>query len=120
MPGREDADLEDATRRTRLANERTYLAWWRTGLTAFAVSIGFGKIVPGVSDVTRWPYTIAGAGFGLVGTFFILYGSYRYRAVERALDQGAFGSPDPRLVIAVTVCGVALGVLTLVLIVLTS
>jgi uncharacterized membrane protein YidH (DUF202 family) len=29
----------DAVRRTRLANERTYLAWWRTALTAFAVSI---------------------------------------------------------------------------------
>jgi uncharacterized membrane protein YidH (DUF202 family) len=28
--------VEDATRRTRLANERTYLAWWRTGLTALA------------------------------------------------------------------------------------
>ena len=26
-----DGDAE----RTRLANERTYLAWWRTGLTAF-------------------------------------------------------------------------------------
>jgi len=46
-------DVADATRRTRLANERTYLAWWRTGLTALAVSIGFGKIVPGVSDVAR-------------------------------------------------------------------
>ena len=22
--------IEDATRRTRLANERTYLAWWRS------------------------------------------------------------------------------------------
>src|SRR5437870_13076633 len=29
----------DATRRTRLANERTYLAWWRTGLTSLAVSL---------------------------------------------------------------------------------
>ncbi|MET0972771.1 MAG: DUF202 domain-containing protein, partial [Thermoleophilaceae bacterium] len=30
---------DDVTRRTRLANERTYLAWLRTGLTAFAVSL---------------------------------------------------------------------------------
>ena len=37
-------DSRDATRRTRLANERTYLAWWRTGLTAFAVSFGAGRI----------------------------------------------------------------------------
>jgi uncharacterized membrane protein YidH (DUF202 family) len=30
--------VQDAIRRTRLANERTYLAWWRSGLTALAVS----------------------------------------------------------------------------------
>ena len=44
--------VEDATRRTRLANERTYLAWWRTGLTALAVGIGIGKLVPERSIVT--------------------------------------------------------------------
>lgn len=30
-------------RRTHLANERTYMARWRTGLTAFAVVLGAGK-----------------------------------------------------------------------------
>ncbi|TMM07378.1 MAG: DUF202 domain-containing protein [Actinobacteria bacterium] len=120
MADRYDAEPTDATRRTRLANERTYLAWWRTGLTALAVSVGFGKIVPGVSDVTRWPFTVAGAGFALVGTFFIFYGSYRQRAVERALDHGTFASPDPRLVAVVTACGVVLGLLTLVLVITTS
>jgi putative membrane protein len=48
-----EREVGDATRRTRLANERTYLAWWRTGLTALAVGIGIGRIVPGVSDVTE-------------------------------------------------------------------
>ena len=43
------SETQDAARRTRLANERTYLAWWRTGLAAFAVCIGIGRIVPGVS-----------------------------------------------------------------------
>jgi putative membrane protein len=118
MAGRDDAEITDATRRTRLANERTYLAWWRTGLTALAVSVGVGKIVPGVSDVSRWPFAIAGVGFGLIGTFCIVYGSYRQRAVERALDRGTFTSPDPRLVAALTAFGVALGILTLVLVVI--
>src|SRR4249920_3427477 len=36
----------DATRRTHLANERTQLAWWRTGLTALAVALGVGRVVP--------------------------------------------------------------------------
>jgi uncharacterized membrane protein YidH (DUF202 family) len=30
--------VSDATRRTRLANERTYLAWWRTGLASAPAS----------------------------------------------------------------------------------
>jgi uncharacterized membrane protein YidH (DUF202 family) len=53
----------DATRRTRLANERTYLAWWRTGLTAFAVSLGAGRLVPALTDATHWPYVVVGVGF---------------------------------------------------------
>ncbi len=40
------AELADATRRTRLANERTELAWWRTGLTALAVALAIGRVVP--------------------------------------------------------------------------
>lgn len=51
----------DATRRTRLANERTYLAWWRTGLTGFAVSLGAGKLVPALTDETRWPNVVVGS-----------------------------------------------------------
>ena len=42
-------EARDATRRTRLANERTYLAWWRTGLTTFAVSVAAGRLVPELS-----------------------------------------------------------------------
>ncbi len=30
-------EIADATRRTRLANERTELAWWRTGLAAIVI-----------------------------------------------------------------------------------
>ena len=37
-------EARDATRRTRLANERTYLAWWRTGADAIAVGVGLGAI----------------------------------------------------------------------------
>ena len=41
---------EDATRRTRLAAERTYLAWWRSALGAFAVALAAGKLVPALTD----------------------------------------------------------------------
>ncbi|HSL64140.1 MAG TPA: DUF202 domain-containing protein [Gaiellaceae bacterium] len=61
-------EARDPTRRTRLANERTFLAWWRSGLTAFAVAIGAGKLVPAVADdVEPWPYELLGSGFGALG-----------------------------------------------------
>jgi putative membrane protein len=51
-------EARDATRRTRLATERTYLAWWRTGLTTFAVSVGAGKLVPELSSGAAWPFEV--------------------------------------------------------------
>ena len=36
----------DEYRRTRLANERTFLAWWRTGLASYAVAIALGRFLP--------------------------------------------------------------------------
>jgi putative membrane protein len=53
-----EPEVVDATRRTRLANERTYLAWLRSALTALAVVVGAGKIVPGVTDVTHSPFEL--------------------------------------------------------------
>ncbi len=110
----------DATRRTRLANERTYLAWWRSGLTAFAVGVGYGKLVPGLTDVTHWPYEVAGLCFALLGTAFIFYGAHRQRQVERALSRGEFSHPDSRVMLGLTLAGVALGLFSIVLVFVTG
>jgi putative membrane protein len=109
-------ETRDATRRTRLANERTYLAWWRTGLTALAVSVGLGRIVPGVSHVTKWPYELVGAGFGLLGLAFIVVGYARVRGVEQALARGEFPRLDKRIELALIVTGVVLGLGTIALV----
>ena len=107
----------DATRRTRLANERTYLAWWRTGLTAFAVSLGAGKLVPALTDETRWPYVVVGAGFALLGLAFVSYGYRRQQLVERAVVRGEYVRPDERLLAWLTGIGVLLGLMLLVIVV---
>jgi putative membrane protein len=107
----------DATRRTRLANERTYLAWWRTGLTSLAVSLGTGKLVPALTDESRWPYVIVGVGFALLGVAFIAYGFERQRAVERAIARGEYVRPDERVIAALTAIGVLLGLALLIIII---
>jgi len=79
----------DAIRRTRLAAERTELAWWRTALTSIAVAVGVGRVVPELSGTsTEWPYVVVGIGFALYSLCLLVYGSIRSREVERAVDKG--------------------------------
>lgn len=107
------AETVDATRRTRLANERTYLAWWRTGLASLAVSIGTGRLVPALTGGVSWPYTIAGAGFALLGVALIAFSAIRHRQVEQALDRGEPVRPDDGVILAITLAGVVLGLFVL-------
>jgi putative membrane protein len=110
----------DATRRTHLANERTYLAWWRTGLTAFAVSLGAGKLVPALTDVARLPYTLLGAGFGILGLLFVTYASIRHHELEGAVARGEFVQPDRRFMWVLACLGFGLGLFLLVLVLIES
>ncbi|MGH2966554.1 MAG: YidH family protein [Solirubrobacterales bacterium] len=106
-----------ATRRTHLAAERTQLAWWRTGLTAIAVALAVGRVVPELSDNSlQWPYTVVGCGFALYGIALIAYGTLRARAVESAIAAGTFATRPDRLLGGLTAAGVLLGIATLVLV----
>ena len=117
-PGRRGL-IEDATRRTHLANERTQLAWWRTGLTALAVALAIGRVVPELGgSPTRWPYTAVGAGFAVYGVGLILYGNLRSREVMKALRTGRYSEASQGTIAALTGAGIALGLATLALIVL--
>jgi putative membrane protein len=107
-------EVEDATRRTRLATERTYLAWWRSGLAALAVGLAAGKLVPELSSGAAWPYEALGVGYALLGVVFIVYGHRRQQAVEAAVACGEWAPLDTRMVTAVTLAGVVLGAATIV------
>ena len=118
-PDPHPAEVADATRRTRLANERTELAWWRTGLTALAVALGVGRVVPELNNTAvRWPYVVAGVGFAIWGILAIAYGSRRGARVERVLDRGRFPASEGWMRPALAVGGIALGALTAILILL--
>ncbi len=79
----------DAIRRTRLAAERTELAWWRTALTSIAVAVGVGRVVPELSGTTtEWPYVVVGIGWALYSVALFGYGSIRSSRVEAAVDRG--------------------------------
>jgi len=118
-PDPDPAALVDATRRTYLAGERTQLAWWRTGLTALAVALGVGRVVPELNGTaTRWPYVIAGVGFALWGIFALAYGTANREAMEKALRQGRFHEAPTWPLRTLSLTGIALGLLTATLILL--
>ncbi len=105
---------EDAIRRTRLANERTYLAWWRGGLTGLAVALGVGALLPELAEGRRWPFLVLGVGGGILAALFIGYGVHRFREVERALARGGFAPLDIRVAALLGALGVVLALLTIV------
>jgi putative membrane protein len=97
-------------RQTILANERTQLAWWRTGLTAIAVALAVGRVLPDLSGTgSRWAYTLVGMGFAIYGIAMIAYGTRRARtlAVEIGGPDSWHGSDLVRFWL--TLFGVLLG-----------
>ena len=106
----------DATRRTRLATERTYLAWWRTGITTLAVGLAAGRLVPELSSGAAWPYEAIGVAFGVVGLLFIAYAYVRQKRVDEALARGDYSPFDMRTGLVFASLGVALAVATIVVI----
>ena len=79
----EPAD-DDVTRRTRLAAERTWLAWWRSGIAAATAAVGVGGVVPSLVDGSRTPYVVLGAGYALLAAVIFVGGGPAPAAGRRA------------------------------------
>jgi putative membrane protein len=111
-----EAETVDATRRTYLASERTYLAWWRSGLTALAISFAAGKLVPGLTGGPEWPYEALGIAYAALGILTFAYGLHRQRLLDRALERGQFVTLGAAATLALTVTGSVLGVFTILVV----
>jgi putative membrane protein len=111
-------EARDAMRRTQLANERTYLAWWRTGLTALAVSFGAGRLVPELAGGSSWPFEVIGVAFAVVAITFMAYGYIRHKSVDAALSRGDYMSLPNRAALVFAGLGGLLGFATILLVVL--
>jgi uncharacterized membrane protein YidH (DUF202 family) len=109
----------EALVRTYLANERTELAWWRTGFTVLAVALAVGRVVPELADSEhKWPYATLGLAYAVYGIALIVYGTARSRQVDAALGRGFYQPPRHWASPAIAAAGAVLGLLTAALIVI--
>jgi putative membrane protein len=107
----------DPTRRTYLAEERTLLAWWRSGLTALAVALGVGRFLPAVTHHARGPFVGLGVGFSALAVAFITCGTIRQRRVNKALAEGRFEPIDAWMILGFTALLMLLGLGTTILVI---
>jgi putative membrane protein len=110
----------DQERRTSMAAERTWLAWWRTALGATAGALAVGRFAPKLLDVAAWPYIVLGCGYAALAIALAIVGARRQRDLEHALRTGGHTPLRFSTVVVFTVGGVGLALLTVVLVVAQS
>jgi putative membrane protein len=73
-----------STARDHLANERTFLAWLRTGLSLLAVGLAFARFAHG------WTAMLTGGLFVSLGAVFVAFSGWRYFQVRNDLMDDNF------------------------------
>jgi uncharacterized membrane protein YidH (DUF202 family) len=112
-PGSEDG-FTTPSRRTYFAEERTLLAWWRTGIGAAAVAVAIGGLLPKLGDLPRGRCIALGVGYGLLALAFVIGGTVRDHVSREAMSHNSFASFSGRTVWVFTIYLTVLVVLTVV------
>ena len=99
-----------------MAAERTWLAWWRTALTATAGGLAVGRFAPELLDVAPWPYVLLGCGYGTLAFALLVFGALRQRELERSILDGVHAPLAFWLVAVFTGGGVVLVAATILLV----
>jgi putative membrane protein len=104
-------------RRTSMAAERTWLAWWRTALAATAGALAVGRFAPELLDVAAWPYVLLGCSYAALAVGLLVMGARRQRDLEASLHGDEHRPISFRLVAVFTAGGIVLAFATVVLVV---
>ena len=107
----------DSRARTHLANERTFLAWFRTGVTLIALGLAAAQfltpdLVPGVPLVHLLSVGIVGGGIAM-----LFIGRRRYVVSRQHIDAATFRPAETSIDFSVAVFTVV-GLVAIVFIVL--
>jgi putative membrane protein len=77
----------DSRARTHLANERTFLAWFRTGVTLIALGVAAGQLLIGTGFGLSRLLALGVVGTGIA---LLIIGRARYKASRERIDAGTF------------------------------
>jgi uncharacterized membrane protein YidH (DUF202 family) len=109
-----DLQVGPASRRTQFAEERTLLAWWRTGIAAAAVALAVGGLLPRLGDLPKTRFLALAAGYGVLSLFFVIGGTIRGHLSRQALAHQSFSAVSEWVIVGLTVYISALVVLTVI------
>lgn len=117
----------EETLRLHQANERTMLAWIRTGiaLMAFGFAIArFGVFLRQVASVGQVSVHLQGVGSAWVGAALVALGmaanllaTIRYAQIRRAIERGDVGAPHVLVVYVFGITATLVGLVMTVLLV---
>lgn len=105
----------DSRARTHLANERTFLAWFRTGLTLIALGVAAAQFLTattltGVRLIPLFSTLVIGIGVALVAV-----GVWRYHRGLDRIDEGHF-RPAYLSVVVTSAAALATGLVAILLV----
>lgn len=109
-----DDSMLGPSRRTVLASERTWLAWFRTGVGVSAAAVAVGGVIPRLVEGSRWPFIVLGVGYALLALGVFVMGLARYREIELAIEEGNDVSSGAKPLLWLTVFGALLSIATIV------
>ena len=115
-----DASDTDVTRRTMLAAERTWLAWWRSGIAAATASVAVGGVVPELVGGARTPYVWLGAAYGILAFALFVGSGLRQKQVDDALEGGESVRVSQAWVAWLAAAGSLLALATVIIIIVES
>lgn len=86
----QDPPIPRALIRTHLANERTFLAWSRTGLTAIALGLGAAQLLDRHVVAGVALDKLLAASLVMLGAVLVVAGRYRYRQTAIGIRDGTY------------------------------
>lgn len=96
----------DSRARTLLANERTFLAWLRSGLSLVAAGLAVANFLP-IGVIPGLPYVrVYSVLLVVTGTMMVLVGGVRARQASQRIDQGISVSSPAGLWVTAMVAGI--------------